>query len=129
MRKYVTQFVALERNAEKGIPGHMADAYRAYRAGRLEEFYAPLVVGERELARRVELGELAIDTRLRDRLAALGFGDAGTTRPLPRRRRASRRPPPGRASTRRSRSRISASPTAGGSTRFERRLSALGGRR
>ena len=26
-RKYVTQFVALERNAEKGIPGHMADAY------------------------------------------------------------------------------------------------------
>ncbi len=77
MRKYVTQFVALERNAEKGIPGHMADAYRAYREGRLEEFYAPLVVGERELARRVELGELAIDTRLRDRLAALGFGDQG----------------------------------------------------
>ena len=33
MRKYVTQFVALERNAEKGIPGHMAEAYRAYRAG------------------------------------------------------------------------------------------------
>ena len=30
--KYVTQFVALELNAEKGIPGHMADAYRAYRA-------------------------------------------------------------------------------------------------
>jgi hypothetical protein len=74
MRKYVTQFVALERNAEKGIPGHMADAYRAYRAGRLEAFYAPLVVGDRELERRIELGELAIDTRLRDRLAALGFG-------------------------------------------------------
>ena len=34
MRKYVTQFVALERNAEKGIPGHMAEAYDAYRAGR-----------------------------------------------------------------------------------------------
>ena len=74
MRKYVTQFVALERNAEKGIPGHMADAYRAYREGELEDFYAPLVVGERELERRVELGELAIDTRLRDRLATLGFG-------------------------------------------------------
>jgi hypothetical protein len=74
MRKYVTQFVALERNAEKGIPGHMADAYRAYRAGTLEGFYAPLVVGDRELERRIELGELAIDTRLRDRLAALGFG-------------------------------------------------------
>ena len=52
MRKYVTQFVALERNAEKGIPGHMAEAYEAYRAGRLEEFYAPLVVSDDD-ARRV----------------------------------------------------------------------------
>jgi hypothetical protein len=74
MRKYVTQFVALERNAEKGIPGHMADAYRAYRAGELEAFYAPLVVSDRELERRIGLAELAIDTRLRDRLAVLGFG-------------------------------------------------------
>lgn len=74
MQKYVTQFVALERNAEKGIPGHMADAYRAYRAGELEAFYAPLVVGDHELEHRIELGELAIDTRLRDRLATLGFG-------------------------------------------------------
>jgi len=82
MRKYVTQFVALELNAEKGIPGHMADAYRAYRAGELEAFYAPLVVGERELERGLELGELAIDTRLRDRLATLGFGSyAGLAAP------------------------------------------------
>ena len=49
MRKYVTQFVALERNAEKGIPGHMADAYEAYRAGELEAFYAPLVVDDAAL--------------------------------------------------------------------------------
>ena len=74
MRKYVTQFVALELNAEKGIPGHMADAYRAYRAGALEAFYAPLVVDDAALERGLELGELAIDTRLRDRLIALGFG-------------------------------------------------------
>ena len=74
MRKYVTQFVALERNAEKGIPGHMADAYEAYRAGELEAFYAPLVVDDAALEQGVRRGELAIDTRLRDRLAALGFG-------------------------------------------------------
>ena len=74
MRKYVTQFVALERNAEKGIPGHMADAYEAYRAGRLEAFYAPLVVDDDALERGIRSGELAMDTRLRDRLASLGFG-------------------------------------------------------
>jgi Glycosyl transferase family 2 len=77
MRKYVTQFVALELNAEKGIPGHMADAYRAYRAGALEAFYSPLVVDDVVLERGLERGELAIDTRLRDRLAALGFGSRG----------------------------------------------------
>ena len=81
-RKYVTQFVALERNAEKGIPGHMADAYEAYRAGRLDAFYAPLVVSEDGLAQGVDAGELAVDTRLRDRLRALGFGDAEQAEPM-----------------------------------------------
>jgi hypothetical protein len=76
LRKYVTQFVALERNAEKGIPGHMADAYDAYKAGQLDAFYAPLVVDDAALARGVEAGDLAIDTRLRDRLGALGVGTA-----------------------------------------------------
>ena len=76
VRKYVTQFVALERNAEKGIPNHMAEAYAAYRAGRLEQFYEPLVVDEAALARGLEDGSLALDTRLRDRLRSLGFGTA-----------------------------------------------------
>lgn len=76
VRKYVTQFVALERNAEKGIPDHMAEAYEAYRAGRLTEFYEPLVVDDAALARGVETGSLALDTRLRDRLQRLGFGSA-----------------------------------------------------
>jgi len=76
MRKYVTQFVALERNAEKGIPGHMEEAHRAYREGRLAEFYAPLVVSDEELARGLEDGTLAVDTRLRDALRSLGFGEA-----------------------------------------------------
>ena len=74
LRKYVTQFVALEKNAEKGIPGHMAEAHDAYRAGRLEEFYAPLVVADDELERGVAVGTLTVDTRLRDALRSLGFG-------------------------------------------------------
>jgi len=78
MRKYVTQFVALEKNAEKGIPGHMADAYRAYRARGLEQFYAPLVVDDEQLESGLATGELAVDTRLRDALRSLGFGDAET---------------------------------------------------
>jgi hypothetical protein len=79
-RKYVTQFVALENNAEKGIPGHMADAYRAYQAGRLDEFYAPLVVDDDELVRRIADGTLTVDTRLRDALRSLGFGENADTR-------------------------------------------------
>ena len=77
LRKYVTQFVALERNAEKGIAGHMAEAYRAYKAGALEDFYAPLVVDEVALADGVLHGDLAVDTRLRNRLRDLGFGEPG----------------------------------------------------
>ena len=74
VRKYVTQFVALEKNAEKGIPNHMAEAYEAYRAGRLEDFYAPLVVDDDVLAQGIADGSLTLDTRLRDRLRRLGFG-------------------------------------------------------
>ena len=37
----------------------MADAYDAYRAGRLEEFYEPLVVDDEELARGLEDGARA----------------------------------------------------------------------
>jgi len=77
VRKYVTQFVALEKNAEKGIPNHMAEAYEAYRAGRLEEFYEPLVVDDDALARGIGDGSLTLDTRLRDRLRRLGFGAGG----------------------------------------------------
>ena len=76
VRKYVTQFVALERNAEKGIPNHMAEAHEAWRAGRLEAFYAPLVVDDDELEGGLESGRFAYDTRLRDVLRALGFGEA-----------------------------------------------------
>jgi hypothetical protein len=79
VRKYVTQFVALEKNAEKGIPNHMAEAYRAYRAGRLDQFYEPLVVDDEALERGLADGTLAVDTRLRDSLRRLGFGNGATT--------------------------------------------------
>jgi hypothetical protein len=78
-RKYVTQFVALERNAEKGIPGHMAEGYEAYRAGRLDAFYAPLVVEDEALDKGLADGTYVIDTRLRDTLRTLGFGAADET--------------------------------------------------
>jgi len=76
VRKYVTQFVALERNAEKGIPHHMADAYRAWQAGRLDTFYEPLVVGNVELERGLADGRFTYDERLRDVLRSLGFGQS-----------------------------------------------------
>ena len=75
-RKYVTQFIALEKNAEKGIAGHMLDAYQAYLAGDLDGFYAPLVVDDDALDAGLVGGSYAVDARLRDRLRALGFGDA-----------------------------------------------------
>ena len=73
LRKYVTQFVALERNAEKGIPGHMAEAYEAYRAGRLDAFYAPLVVDDEALEAGLEDGDVR-DGRPAARRAALRSG-------------------------------------------------------
>ena len=81
-RKYVTQFIALDRNAEKGIPGHMAEAYRAYRAGALDAFYEPLVVDDEALRHEAERGRLVVDTRLRDRLRTLGFGEPSSLDPV-----------------------------------------------
>jgi len=84
IRKYVTQFVALEKNADKGIPEHMATAYHAYRAGRLEAFYEPLVVDDAALAEGMADGRLAIDERLRDVLRGIRTaGDAARPRFAP----------------------------------------------
>jgi hypothetical protein len=52
----------------------MADAYEAYRAGRLDAFYSPLVVDDAGLHAGLADGTYAVDTRLRDALRGLGFG-------------------------------------------------------
>ena len=115
-RKYVTQFVALERNAEKGISAHMAAAYRAYLAGDLDSFYAPLVVDD-ELARGSNPAPTPSTFASGTGCARSGSASEWPRRP-PRpndgtspRRRAS---PP---STRRSRRRTPASPSARAWTR------------
>jgi hypothetical protein len=108
LRKYVTQFVALERNAE-GHPGHMEEAYRAYRAGRLAEFYAPLVVADDEPRPRLADGSLALDTRLATRCARSASARERETRACdPFRSPPCRRRPRTRPSTPRCRSRTSA---------------------
>jgi hypothetical protein len=79
LRKYVTQFVALEKNAEKGIPDHMAEAYLAYREGRLAAYYEPLVVDDGDLELGLATGRFVVDHRLRDALRAIrAGGSAGT---------------------------------------------------
>jgi hypothetical protein len=70
-RKYVTQYLALARNPEKGTPGQIVEAYEADAAGRFDEFYAPLVLRDDEVERGLARGELAVDTRLRDHLRTL----------------------------------------------------------
>ena len=90
-RKYVTQFVALERNAEKGIPGHMAEAYDAYRAGRLDAFYAPLVVDDEAPRRRASRTARTRSTLgCATRCAASGFGATGDAEPAEAARRRAR---------------------------------------
>ncbi len=77
VRKYVTQFVALERNAEKGIPNHMAEAYaRVPRRAAGGVLRAARRRRRRARSAGSRTGSLAIDTRLRDRLARARFGEA-----------------------------------------------------
>ena len=74
-RKYVTQYLALARNPDKGTPGQIVEAYEAAMTGRFDAFYDPLVVDDAALEPRLATGELALETRLRDLLRALAVGD------------------------------------------------------
>ena len=70
-RKYVTQYLTLERNPDKGTPAPIVDGYNADRAGRFDEFYDPLIVRDGDLERLVADGDLVVDTRLREILRGL----------------------------------------------------------
>jgi hypothetical protein len=70
-RKYVTQYLALDRNPDKGTPGQIVEAYEAAMAGRFDAFYDPLVLDDAAVERGLATGELSLDTRLRDALRAL----------------------------------------------------------
>ncbi len=55
----------------ESIGGHYAKAYDADRAGRLAEYYESMLVDDDALARGLEEGTLAVDTRVRDVLRLL----------------------------------------------------------
>ena len=61
----------------------MAAAYQAYREGRLDDFYAPLVVDDSGLDAGIAAGEYVVDIRLRDRLRTLGFDERAAAAPTP----------------------------------------------
>jgi hypothetical protein len=73
-RKYVTQYLALSKNPDKGTPGIVERAYTAYLAGRPEDFYEGFLVDDDHLARSLADGSIALDTRLRDALRGTSAG-------------------------------------------------------
>jgi hypothetical protein len=74
-RKYLTQYLALSRNPDKGTPGQIVEAYEAELAGAFDEFYDPLVLDDAALEHGLASGELALDVRLRDLLRRLAVDD------------------------------------------------------
>ncbi len=83
-RKYVTQFLTLARNPDKGTPAPIVEGYNASVAGRFDEFYEPLVLHDDELELGLARGDFVVDTRLRDvlrRLAASAGPERGFALP------------------------------------------------
>ncbi len=68
-RKFLTHY---ETSAGERRRGEHVRAYEAARAGTLQELYGQLCVDDRQLQRGLQARTLAIDTRLRDALRALG---------------------------------------------------------
>ena len=129
-RKYVTQFVALERNAEKGIPGHMAEAYTRLPRGPARRLLRAARRGRRR-ARGGARGRHA--TRSTRGSATRSAGSASAPPGARSRRSPHRRAPPSRRrrssrpSTPRSGRRTSGPSTARGSTTWRRASAASNG--
>jgi Glycosyl transferase family 2 len=66
-----------------GLTLHMELAREAAREGRLDEYFASFAVGEETLARAIDDGSLARDTRLRDALRSISEPDSGFRLPAP----------------------------------------------
>jgi Glycosyl transferase family 2 len=71
-QKYVRRAIDELQTQRRPGPRRM-DAYNAYVESRLNEFYDSHVVDDEALADGLERGALALDTRLRDALRALGL--------------------------------------------------------
>jgi hypothetical protein len=74
MRKVELQGDAFTKHIERAGTGYHLKGYDALRAGRIDEQYESLVVGDAALERGVATGTLAVDTRLRDALRTLAAG-------------------------------------------------------
>jgi Glycosyl transferase family 2 len=70
-RKVELQGVAFTEHIERAGTGYHLKGYDALQSGRIEEQHSALVVDDEALARGLEDGTLAVDTRLRDALRAL----------------------------------------------------------
>ncbi len=77
-RKIELQGDAFTKHIERSGTGYHMKGYGALRAGRIEEQYESLVVGDAALERGLADGTLAIDTRLRDALRAVRSGGRPT---------------------------------------------------
>ena len=70
-RKVELQGVAFTEHIERAGTGYHLKGYDALQSGRIEEQHSSLVVDDEALARGLEDGTLAVDTRLRDALRTL----------------------------------------------------------
>jgi hypothetical protein len=70
-RKVELQGVAFTEHIERAGTGYHLKGYDALQSGRIEEQHSSLVVDDAALARGLEDGTLAVDTRLRDTLRTL----------------------------------------------------------
>jgi hypothetical protein len=73
-RKVELQGVAFTEHIERAGTGYHLKGYDALQRGGIDEQHAALVVGDDALERGLADGTLALDTRLRDALRAIGSG-------------------------------------------------------
>lgn len=64
------------RYVDRAPTGYHRNMFDALRSGRIDDYYEALVVGDAELERGLEEGQLVVDTRLRDALRAISAGRA-----------------------------------------------------